>query len=102
MINCKRTDAMTPTSSILAAFTPTGKLRAAINLGNPILAAACLRLLDGRFMLIQQAISTPTSRGGEAAAFLAGFVEEMKARGFVAAALARHRISGASVPPPVA
>jgi polar amino acid transport system substrate-binding protein len=32
---------MTPTASILAAFTPTGKLRAAINLGNPILAAAC-------------------------------------------------------------
>ena len=29
---------MTPTSSILAAFTPTGKLRASINLGNPILA----------------------------------------------------------------
>jgi polar amino acid transport system substrate-binding protein len=31
---------MHPTASILAAFAPTGKLRAAINLGNPILAAA--------------------------------------------------------------
>jgi polar amino acid transport system substrate-binding protein len=60
-----------------------------------------LRLLDGRFMLIQQAMGTPRSRGGEAAAFLSGFVEEMKARGFVAAALARHRIAGASVPPVV-
>lgn len=58
-----------------------------------------LRLLDGRFMLIQQAMGTPKSRGEEAAAFLARFVEEMKASGFVAAALARHEIAGASVAP---
>lgn len=58
-----------------------------------------LRLLDGRFMVIQQAMGTPKSRGGEAAAFLARFVEHMKASGFVAAALARHRIEGASVAP---
>ena len=31
---------MTRTSSVFAAFTPTGKLRASINLGNPILAHA--------------------------------------------------------------
>jgi polar amino acid transport system substrate-binding protein len=31
---------MTPPPSIRSAFTPTGLLRAAINLGNPILAAA--------------------------------------------------------------
>jgi polar amino acid transport system substrate-binding protein len=59
-----------------------------------------LRLLDQRFMVIQQAMGTPRSRGGEAADFLAGFVEEMKARGFVAAALDRHGIQGASVAPP--
>jgi polar amino acid transport system substrate-binding protein len=58
-----------------------------------------LRLLDGRFMVIQQAMGTPKSRGAEAAAFLAAFVEEMKASGFVADALARHRIEGASVAP---
>jgi len=29
---------MQPTTTVLSAFTPTGKLRAAINLGNPILA----------------------------------------------------------------
>jgi polar amino acid transport system substrate-binding protein len=58
-----------------------------------------LRLLDGRFMVIQQAMGTPKSRGGEAGAFLAHFVETMKAGGFVAAALDRHGIQGASVAP---
>ena len=58
-----------------------------------------LRLLDGRFMLIEQAMGTPKSRGAAAAGFLGRFVERMKASGFVAAALARHRIAGASVAP---
>jgi polar amino acid transport system substrate-binding protein len=58
-----------------------------------------LRLLDGRFMVIRQAMGTPRSRGEDAAAFLAAFVEQMKANGYVAAALARHGIEGASVAP---
>ncbi|MBD8529278.1 MULTISPECIES: transporter substrate-binding domain-containing protein [unclassified Massilia] len=58
-----------------------------------------LRLLGERFMVIRQAMGTPKSRGPEAAAFLAAFVEEMKASGFVAAALQRHGIEGASVAP---
>jgi polar amino acid transport system substrate-binding protein len=58
-----------------------------------------LRLLDGRFMVIRQAMGTPKSRGDEASAFLAGFVEQMKANGFVAAALERHQVRGASVAP---
>jgi polar amino acid transport system substrate-binding protein len=61
-----------------------------------------LRLLDGRFMVIQQAMGTPKSRGAEAAAFLASFVEDMKVSGFVAAALERHGIQGASVAPAAA
>lgn len=61
-----------------------------------------LRLLPGRFMLIQQAMGTPKGRGEEAAAVLAAFVEEMKASGFVSAALARHGIEGASVAAPSA
>ena len=60
---------------------------------------AGLRLLPGRFMVIQQAMGTPKSRGHEAAAVLLAFVEEMKASGFVADALARHGIQGASVAP---
>jgi polar amino acid transport system substrate-binding protein len=59
-----------------------------------------LRLLPGRFMVIEQAMGTPKGRGAEAAAFLARFVEDMKASGFVADALARHGIQGASVAPP--
>ena len=58
-----------------------------------------LRLLDGRFMIIRQAMGTSRNRGSEAIAFLSGFVEEMKSSGFVAQALARHRIEGASVAP---
>lgn len=58
-----------------------------------------LRLLDGRFMVIRQAMGTAKARGPRAAAFLAAFVEEAKASGFVADALARHGIQGASVAP---
>jgi len=57
------------------------------------------RLLPGRFMVIQQAMGTPKSRGSDAATYLAKFVEEMKASGFVAEALHRHGIQGASVAP---
>jgi polar amino acid transport system substrate-binding protein len=58
-----------------------------------------LRLLPGRFMVIQQAMGCPRARGETAAAALAAYVEEMKASGFVAQALARHGIAGASVAP---
>ena len=58
-----------------------------------------LRLLPGRFMVIQQAMGLPASRGEAAASALAAFVEEMKVSGFVAEALARHHIEGASVAP---
>jgi polar amino acid transport system substrate-binding protein len=41
----------------------------------------------------------PKSHGAAAADFLRAFVEQMKASGFVSAALQRHRIQGASVAP---
>ena len=63
------------------------------------LRAPGTRLLPGRFMVIQQAMGTPASRGAEAQATLAAFVEEMKSTGFVAEALKRHRIEGAGVAP---
>jgi len=58
-----------------------------------------LRLLPGRFMVIQQAMGIAKPRGAEAAFWLSVFVEEMKASGFVAAALQRHRVEGVSVAP---
>lgn len=58
-----------------------------------------LRLLDGHFMQIQQAMGTPRSRGEGAAAFVRRFVEDMKKQGFVAEALTRHDIRGAEIAP---
>jgi polar amino acid transport system substrate-binding protein len=59
--------------------------------------AGGLHLLGERFMVIRQAMGTPKSRGEAAAAVLAEFVEQMKTSGFVADALQRHGIVGATV-----
>ena len=61
------------------------------------LKAGGLRILDQRFMVIRQAMGVPKAKGDDAAAYLASFVEDMKASGFVAASLARHHIAGAEV-----
>jgi len=58
-----------------------------------------LRLLPGRFMLIEQAMGLPADRGDAAQAALKAFVENAKASGFVAQALQRHGIQGAAVAP---
>ncbi|MEP6609409.1 MAG: ABC transporter substrate-binding protein [Burkholderiaceae bacterium] len=50
-----------------------------------------VRLLPGRFMVIEQAIGVPKGRLA-AQTWLAQFIEEMKASGFVAGALRRHGI----------
>lgn len=57
-----------------------------------------VRLLPGRFMVIEQAMGVPKGRTA-AQAWLSGYIEEMKASGFVAAALKRHNIQGAAVAP---
>ena len=61
--------------------------------------AAGVRVLPGRFMVIRQAMGAPAGLGDEARALLAAFVEQMKASGFVADALKRHRTEGAIVAP---
>lgn len=58
-----------------------------------------LRLLEGHFMVIRQAMGLPRGRGEAAARYLVDFIEAMKASGFVADALERHGIEGASVAP---
>jgi polar amino acid transport system substrate-binding protein len=60
---------------------------------------AGVRLLDGRFMVIHQAMAMPKGRSAAAMALLDDFVTRMKTTGFVAAALARHGIEGAAVAP---
>jgi len=56
------------------------------------------RVLDGRFTAIQQSIGTPKGRDG-AAKYLREFVEDVKASGFVAQAIAKHGVRGVSVAP---
>jgi hypothetical protein len=58
-----------------------------------------LRLLPGRFMVIEQAMGLPKGRSERAAGLLKSFVEHAKASGAVAAALQAHHIHGASVAP---
>ena len=57
-----------------------------------------VRLLPGRFMVIEQAMGVPKGKLA-AQAWLTRFVEDMKASGFVADALRRHGIAGAAVAP---
>jgi polar amino acid transport system substrate-binding protein len=59
-----------------------------------------LRLLPGRFMVIEQAMGVQGNRGDAVHQALRAFVERAKASGFVAQALARHGIQGAIVAPP--
>ena len=60
-----------------------------------------LRLLPGRFMVIEQAMGVQANRGEAAQALLRAFVERAKASGFVAASLQKHGIKGAIVAPGV-
>jgi polar amino acid transport system substrate-binding protein len=79
------------------------KLDAAAGVKQPIVAYAKtnpnVRVLDGRFMEIQQAMGTAKGRD-RGARYLHGFIEEMKASGFVADALKRSNQPDASVAPP--
>ena len=57
------------------------------------------RVLEGRFMAIQQALGTPKGRD-VAAKYLREFIEDVKASGLVAQAIERSGIRGVSVAPP--
>ena len=58
-----------------------------------------LRMIPEPFMQIHQAMATPAGRNA-GAAYLAAFVEAIKADGFVHKALARHGQADAMVAPP--
>ena len=78
------------------------KLEVAAGVKQPMVAYAKtnpnVRIIDGRFMEIRQAMGTPKGRDA-AARYLRGFVEEMKASGFVADALKRSNQPDAAVAP---
>ena len=79
------------------------KLEAAGGVKQPLVAYAKtdpgVRVMDGRFMEIRQAMGTPKGRSA-AAPYLRSFIEEMKASGFVADALKRSNQPDAAVAPP--
>jgi polar amino acid transport system substrate-binding protein len=78
------------------------KLEAVAGVRQPLVAYAKshpdVRVMDGRFQEIRQAMGTPKGRLA-AAAYLRSFIEEMKASGFVAAALKRSNQPDAQVAP---
>ena len=92
-----------PTSPAVIEEFLNQKLEVAASVKQQLQADAArlpgLRLLRGRFIVIQQAMGLPKGRGAEATSALALYVEEMKAGGFVAQALDRHGIQGAAVAP---
>jgi polar amino acid transport system substrate-binding protein len=59
---------------------------------------ATLRVMNGRFQVIRQAIAVPKGRTA-AAAYVRSFIEEMKASGFVKAGLDRSGQTAAAVAP---
>jgi polar amino acid transport system substrate-binding protein len=79
------------------------KLEAAAGVKQPIMAFARshsdLRVIPGRFMVIEQAMGTPKGRPA-GVRYLRQYIEEMKASGFVADALKRSGQTDAAVAPP--
>ena len=79
------------------------KLEAAGGVKQPLVAYAKsnpnVRIIDGRFMEIRQAMGTPQGRDPAGSRYLRTFVEEMKASGFVAEALKRANQPDAAVAP---
>ena len=91
-----------PTSPEVVDFTLRENLDVAAGVKQQLEADAKrvggMRLLPGRFMVINQAMASQKGRDA-GAAYVRDFIEEMKASGFVARALERHRIEGAAVAP---
>ncbi len=58
------------------------------------------RVLEGQLTAVQQSIGTPRSRDA-AARYLREFAEDVKRSGFVAEAIARHKVPGVSVAPKI-
>jgi polar amino acid transport system substrate-binding protein len=91
-----------PTGPQAMAMFVRDKLEACGGVKQPLVEFAAknagLRVIDGRFMAIQQAMGMPKSRA-QAHAYLKDFIEEMKASGFCADALKRSNQPDAVVAP---
>jgi len=58
-----------------------------------------LKILDGKFTAVQQAVGTAKANT-DGAAFLADFVEKAKKSGLVQSFIDRHKVKGLTVAPP--
>ncbi len=91
-----------PTSPAAIEVFLKDKLEAAAGVKQPLVQFAkdnpTVRVMDGRFMAIEQAMGTPKGRES-GARYLCEFVEEMKASGFVANALERSGQRDATIAP---
>jgi len=92
-----------PTSAAAIEVFARGGIDAAAGVRQPLVEFAAAnpgyRVMEGRFMAIEQAMGTP--RGREVGlVYLRSFVEEMKASGMVADALKRSNQPDATVAPP--
>ncbi len=90
-----------PTSPAVTAAFLQGGLEVAAGIRQQLQADALrhggLRLLEKPFMVIQQAMGIARGRGETAAAYLRGFVDQLRSSGYVRESLARHGIEGATV-----
>jgi polar amino acid transport system substrate-binding protein len=92
-----------PTSPLVVPFFMNGSYDVAAGVKQQLEADAKrtegLRLLPGRFMVIEQAMGQPSNITVAAHEVLVNFVAEMKASGFVRESLHKHQIEGAVVAP---
>ena len=91
-----------PTSPAAIELFLNQGLDAAAGVKQPLIEYASrhtgMRVLPGHFMIIEQAMATPKGRAA-GAEYLSQFIDEMKASGFVAAALERSGQKDAAVAP---
>jgi polar amino acid transport system substrate-binding protein len=91
-----------PSGPEALAMFQRDRLEAAAGVKQSIVAYARahpdLRVIDGRFMSIEQAMATPKGRAA-GARYLRQFIEEMKASGFIARALVASGQAEAAVAP---
>ena len=93
-----------PTSPGAIDLFVTERLDVAAGVKQPLLdyakSHADVRVMDGRFMVIEQAMGTPRGRGEQGIRYLRAFIEEMKAKRFVSDAVMRSGQRDVTVAPP--
>ncbi len=93
-----------PTSPGAIDLFVAERLDVAAGVKQPLLdyakAHSGVRVMDGRFMVIEQAMGTPRGRGEQGIRYLRAFIEEMKAKRFVADAVQRSGQRDVTVAPP--